>query len=211
MTRRLRCGALKERVKWRGSLDLASCSRGAAGYWWWQGRLERSQDGPIRAAAQRYGVEPALIKAVVWRESRFHPRARGRAEEIGLMQLQEEAAREWAERRTPSRVRARALLRSRHQHAGGHLVSEEALAPVRADGQSAALRAGRLQRGPRQRAQVEPGRGGDEQRCVHRANRLPGHQGLCEVSDAPLCALSAAFPSGCAQTPTREGERPREP
>ncbi len=69
---------------------------GAAAWWWWQGRLERSQDGPIRAAAQRYGVEPALIKAIVWRESRFHPHARGRAGEIGLMQLQEEAAREWA-------------------------------------------------------------------------------------------------------------------
>jgi soluble lytic murein transglycosylase len=41
-------------------------------------------------------VEPALIKAIVWRESHFHPGARGRAEEIGLMQLQEEAAREWA-------------------------------------------------------------------------------------------------------------------
>ena len=65
-------------------------------YWWWQGRLERSQDGPIRAAARRYGVEPALVKAIVWRESHFHPGARGRAAEIGLMQLQEEAAREWA-------------------------------------------------------------------------------------------------------------------
>ena len=70
---------------------------GLAAYWWWPGRLERSQDVPIRAAAQRYGVEPALIKAVVWRESRFHPRARGRAEEIGLMQIQEDAAREWAD------------------------------------------------------------------------------------------------------------------
>jgi soluble lytic murein transglycosylase len=69
---------------------------GAAAYWWWQGWLERSQDGPIRAAAQRYGMEPALVKAIVWRESHFHPRVRGRAEEIGLMQLQEEAAREWA-------------------------------------------------------------------------------------------------------------------
>jgi soluble lytic murein transglycosylase len=68
-----------------------------ASYWWWQDRLERSQDGPIRAAAMRYGVEPALIKAVVWRESHFHPAARGRAEEIGLMQLQEIAAREWAD------------------------------------------------------------------------------------------------------------------
>lgn len=68
-----------------------------ATYWWWEGRLERSQDVPIRAAAQRCGLEPALVKAVVWRESRFNPKARGRVGEIGLMQLQEEAAREWAD------------------------------------------------------------------------------------------------------------------
>jgi soluble lytic murein transglycosylase len=66
-------------------------------YWWWATELERSQDGPIRAAAVRYGVEPALVKAVVWRESRFNPRVRGRAQEIGLMQLMEEAAQEWAD------------------------------------------------------------------------------------------------------------------
>ena len=69
----------------------------AACWWWWSGWLERSQDGPIRAAAQRYGVEPALLKAVVWQESRFNPKAQGRAGEIGLMQLQEEAAREWVD------------------------------------------------------------------------------------------------------------------
>ena len=52
---------------------------------------------PIRAAARRYGLEPAFIKAVVWRESHFHPRTRGRAQEIGLMQLRETAAQEWAD------------------------------------------------------------------------------------------------------------------
>jgi soluble lytic murein transglycosylase len=86
-------------VKWRRyvlGLLLAIMS-GVAFYFWWQGRLERSQDGPIRAAAQRYSVEPALVKAVVWRESRFHPNVRGRAREIGLMQLQEDSAREWAD------------------------------------------------------------------------------------------------------------------
>jgi soluble lytic murein transglycosylase len=66
-------------------------------YWFWEGRLEHSQDGPIRAAAQRYGVDPALVKAIIWRESRFHPEARGRAGEFGLMQIQDTAAREWAE------------------------------------------------------------------------------------------------------------------
>ena len=62
----------------------------------WQGRLEHSQDRPIRAAAARYGLDPALVKAVVWRESRFRPEARGRAGELGLMQIREEAALEWA-------------------------------------------------------------------------------------------------------------------
>jgi len=64
---------------------------------WWFSRLERSQDVPIRAAAQRYGVDPALVKAIVWRESRFNPRARGSAQEIGLMQIRQDAAREWAD------------------------------------------------------------------------------------------------------------------
>jgi soluble lytic murein transglycosylase len=63
----------------------------------WQGNVEHSQDGAIAAAARRYDVEPALVKAVVWRESRFNARAHGRAEEIGLMQIREDAAREWAD------------------------------------------------------------------------------------------------------------------
>jgi soluble lytic murein transglycosylase len=67
-------------------------------FWWWrQGWLARSQDGVIRVAARRYKMYAALIKAVVWRESRFNPRAFGRAQEFGLMQIQEAAAREWAE------------------------------------------------------------------------------------------------------------------
>lgn len=59
--------------------------------------LEHSQDRPIRAAASRYSIDPALVKAIVWRESRFNPRVRGTAREIGLMQIREDAAFEWAE------------------------------------------------------------------------------------------------------------------
>jgi soluble lytic murein transglycosylase len=86
-------------VNWRLPLWLFALllPGSAVLYWWWDGRLERSQDVPIRAAARRYGLEPALVKAVVWRESRFNPQALGRVGEIGLMQLREEAAREWAE------------------------------------------------------------------------------------------------------------------
>ncbi len=67
------------------------------GAWWsWRQRLERRFDPEIRAAAARYGVAPALVKAVVWKESRFRSDARGRAGELGLMQLMEETAFEWA-------------------------------------------------------------------------------------------------------------------
>lgn len=69
------------------------------GLWRWQSqsRIEHSQDGMILTAARRYGVDPALVKAVVWRESGFNPNARGRAGEIGLMQVTDAAAQEWAE------------------------------------------------------------------------------------------------------------------
>lgn len=66
-------------------------------YLWRNSRVEQSQDNPIRVAAARYGVEPALVKAVVWQESRFNPAVRGRAQELGLMQIREEAAQEWAD------------------------------------------------------------------------------------------------------------------
>ena len=48
-------------------------------------------------AAKRYGVDPLLVRAIVWRESRFKPDARGTSGEIGLMQIQEVAAQEWAD------------------------------------------------------------------------------------------------------------------
>jgi soluble lytic murein transglycosylase len=58
---------------------------------------ERKFIPQIRAAAKRYGVDPLLVKAIVWRESRFKPDVRGRRGELGLMQIQENAAREWAD------------------------------------------------------------------------------------------------------------------
>lgn len=70
---------------------------GVIGYWWWQRHKERRYDQQIREAAQRYDVSPALVKAVVWQESRFNAEARGLAGEIGLMQIRSLAAQEWAD------------------------------------------------------------------------------------------------------------------
>ncbi len=87
----------RRRLACLGLLLLLLVATVPTGFWGWQYWLEHSQDAPIRAAAKRYGVDPALVKAVVWRESRFHPHVRGRAQEIGLMQIREDAAREWAD------------------------------------------------------------------------------------------------------------------
>lgn len=53
-------------------------------------------DGLIDQAATRHAVSPALIKAVIWRESRFQPRMEGAHGERGLMQVTEPAAADWA-------------------------------------------------------------------------------------------------------------------
>jgi soluble lytic murein transglycosylase len=63
------------------------------GWLYWR---EHRFDSAIAQAAQRYQLDPALIRAVIWRESGFHPGARGRAGELGLMQIREPAAQEWA-------------------------------------------------------------------------------------------------------------------
>src|SRR5262249_39240784 len=53
-------------------------------------------DRLIRAVAVEHHLDPMLVKAVVWRESRFDPKKRGSHEERGLMQVSERAANEWA-------------------------------------------------------------------------------------------------------------------
>jgi len=53
-------------------------------------------DNLIRTVAAEHELDPMLVKAVVWRESRFDPRKIGSAGERGLMQVSERAAREWA-------------------------------------------------------------------------------------------------------------------
>lgn len=64
----------------------------------------------IRAAAERHGLNPELVRAVVFRESRFDPEVRGKAGEIGLMQvLPSGAGAEWARQNGKPEPTAREL------------------------------------------------------------------------------------------------------
>ena len=54
-------------------------------------------DGIIAESSRRNCVDPRLVKAVIWRESRFRVDSSGLAGEVGLMQVRPEgAAFDWA-------------------------------------------------------------------------------------------------------------------
>lgn len=68
----------------------------AIGLWWWNRWKDHRYDMVIREAALQYHISPALVKAVIWKESRFNALARGGAGEYGLMQIRDAAAYDWA-------------------------------------------------------------------------------------------------------------------
>ncbi len=65
-------------------------------YEWISPARFQQYDRLIRAVADAHDLDPMLVKAVVWRESRFDPRKYGTAGERGLMQVSGKAANEWA-------------------------------------------------------------------------------------------------------------------
>jgi soluble lytic murein transglycosylase len=71
----------------------------------------RRFDPLIAKAGKAHNIDPRLIKAVVWRESRFQADMIGRHGERGLMQVSEVAARDWAEANGVADFRTEQLLR----------------------------------------------------------------------------------------------------
>jgi soluble lytic murein transglycosylase len=65
-------------------------------YEWMSPARFHQYDRLIRSVALEHQLDPMLVKAVVWRESRFDPKKRGTHGERGLMQVSELAANEWA-------------------------------------------------------------------------------------------------------------------
>ena len=65
-------------------------------YEWISPARFHQHDALIRSIAAEHRLDPMLVKAVVWRESRFDAQKFGTAGERGLMQVSEKAAQEWA-------------------------------------------------------------------------------------------------------------------
>lgn len=76
-------------------------SLGAFGAWYyWTHRY----DSLIVETAGSYGIDPELVKSIIYEESFFNPRARSSQNAVGLMQVTPIAMQEWMEQ-----TRARSL------------------------------------------------------------------------------------------------------
>ena len=62
--------------------------------WMSLGRYQRYEN-EIQNVARKHQLDPLLIRAIVWRESDFHPDKTGTSGERGLMQVSEAAAEDW--------------------------------------------------------------------------------------------------------------------
>lgn len=64
---------------------------------WFAGSRYTQYDALIRDVAHKHRLDPMLVKAIIWRESAFHPDKVGTSGERGLMQVGEAAAKDWAQ------------------------------------------------------------------------------------------------------------------
>ncbi|MBI3653913.1 MAG: lytic transglycosylase domain-containing protein [Acidobacteria bacterium] len=62
-----------------------------AGHYYWTHRYDQL----IIATAQKYKLDPALVKSVIYEESYFNPQARSAQNAVGLMQVTPITAQQW--------------------------------------------------------------------------------------------------------------------
>src|SRR5262245_51047022 len=74
---------------------------GAGGAWYyWTHRY----DALITQIAAVYKLDPALVKAIIYEESFFNPRAHSSQNAVGLMQITPVVAQEWMEATRPRKL-----------------------------------------------------------------------------------------------------------
>lgn len=79
-----------------GYLTLRSGDALYSSFEWVSPARFHQYDPIITSVAAEHRLDPILVKAVIWRESRFDRKKYGTAGERGLMQVSAKAANEWA-------------------------------------------------------------------------------------------------------------------
>jgi soluble lytic murein transglycosylase len=80
-----------------GVLFIALIAAWCAFLYWQSRQPQESVYDPIIAnVARNEGVDPFLVRALIWRESKFEPLTHGQADEHGLMQVTPDVGAMWA-------------------------------------------------------------------------------------------------------------------
>ncbi|HSE98186.1 MAG TPA: lytic transglycosylase domain-containing protein, partial [Blastocatellia bacterium] len=105
------------------TLALAGLFVAVGGWYYWTHRY----DSMIVEVAGKYSLDPSLVKAIVYEESFFDPRAQSSQRAVGLMQVTPIVVQEWmAASRSRSLVEAVSTIRT-GQSLKGDISFEEAL------------------------------------------------------------------------------------
>lgn len=103
---------------------LLGMAVGFGAWYYWTHRYDKL----IVEIAAQYELDPELVKAIVYEESFFNPRAHSPQNAVGLMQVTPIAAQEWVEsKRSRSFTEAVAPLMNNHQAVVPEISFEEAL------------------------------------------------------------------------------------
>jgi soluble lytic murein transglycosylase len=86
------------------ALGLLGAAAVFGAWYYWTHRF----DSLIVEVSQKYSLDPALVKALIYEESFFNPKAQSAQNAVGLMQVTPIAAQEWVEQ-TRSRTLAEAV------------------------------------------------------------------------------------------------------
>jgi soluble lytic murein transglycosylase len=95
---------------------------GGAWYYW-----THRYDSMIVQVANKYSLDPALVKAVIYEESFFNPRAQSTQNAVGLMQVTPIVAQEWMEAKRLRTLTEAVATISTGARLGAEMSFEEAL------------------------------------------------------------------------------------
>ena len=115
-------------------------------YEWMSPARFHQYDRLIRSVALEHHLDPMLVKAVVWRESRFDPKKHGTHGERGLMQVTERSGQRVGARKQDRRFQSGSTFRPQDKSGGGHLVFTSGHGTLEPSVRSNSFRFGGIQR-----------------------------------------------------------------
>ena len=172
-------------------------------YEWISPARFQQHDALIRAVAAEHRLDPMLVKAVVWQESRFEPQKFGTAGERGLMQLTEGGGPGMGGGQQEGEFPGGGIVRSENESRSRLVVFAPGHGSLAKPGGADSVRAGRIQC----RGQPCPALGRRRRRQRHsrrhfRANiDFPGRANTWIRSSPATSSTSGA--GGCRDLPAR--------